>query len=142
MKRTFFVCVFQNLATVIPAKLYTRKELVMMETSITDFHTNFYIPLIQKLAFHLPHVQIIGTNNCGKTHCEAFKRRRAKKEMFCCRDYADRVIASFAHQIQSEYYGGNRSVSIEGITLENFSAPAHKETEVTLQARTHHAVLH
>ena len=32
------------------------------------------------------------------------------------------VVAGFAHQIQSEYYGGNRSVSIEGIVLQHFSA--------------------
>ena len=37
-------------------------------------------------------------------------------------DYSERVVASFANKIQSEYYGGNRSVSIEGIALENFSA--------------------
>ena len=27
-------------------KTYTRKELVMMETTISDFHTSFYIPAI------------------------------------------------------------------------------------------------
>ena len=42
--------------------------------------------------------------------------------MLCCRYYADRVVASFAHKIQSEYYGVNISVSIEGIALENFIA--------------------
>ena len=41
--------------------------------------------------------------------------------MLCRRDFADRLVASFSHQIQSEYYGVNRSVSIEGITLEHFS---------------------
>ena len=46
-------------------KIYTRKELVMMETSISDFHTSFYIPAIHKLAFYLPHVRIFGTNHCG-----------------------------------------------------------------------------
>ena len=45
-------------------KIYTRKELVMMETTISDFHTSYYIPAIQKLAFHLPHVRIHGTNHC------------------------------------------------------------------------------
>ena len=35
-------------------------------------------------------------------------------------DYAERVLASFAHQIQYEYYG-NQYVSIEGITLEHCS---------------------
>ena len=46
-------------------KIYTRKELVMMETTISNFHTSFYIPEIQKLAFHIPHVQILSTNHCG-----------------------------------------------------------------------------
>ena len=34
----------QDLDTVSPAKLYTRKQIVMMETSIVDSHTSFYIP--------------------------------------------------------------------------------------------------
>ena len=33
-------------------KIYTRKELVITETIISDFHASFYIPDIQKLAFH------------------------------------------------------------------------------------------
>ena len=46
-------------------ELYTRKELVTMEAKISDFNTSFYIPFIQKLVFHLPHVHILGTNHCG-----------------------------------------------------------------------------
>ena len=96
-------------------KIYTRKELVMMETNISDFHTSFYIPAIPKLAFHLPHVHILGTNHCGAIRRKAFKLRELFQDVLCCRDYADRVVASFYHQIQSEYYGGNRSMSIEVI---------------------------
>ena len=33
------------------------------------------------------------------------------------RDYASRLVASFDHKIQSEYYGRNRSVTIVGIVL-------------------------
>ena len=51
----------------------------------------------------------------------AFKQRESFQDVLCCRYYAERVVASFANQVQSEYYGGNRSVSIEGIALENFS---------------------
>ena len=47
-------------------KIYTRKELVMMETTISDFPTSFYIPSIHNLAFHLPHVRILGTYHCGE----------------------------------------------------------------------------
>ena len=48
-------------------EVYTRKELVMMEKNISNFHTSFYIPEIQKLAFHIPHVQIMVTNHCGES---------------------------------------------------------------------------
>ena len=44
------------------------------------------------------------------------------EDVLCRRDYAERLVASFAKKIQSEYYGGNISVSIEGIVLEQLSA--------------------
>ena len=84
-------------------KIYTRKELVMMEKTISNFHTSFYIPEIQKLAFHIPHVQIMGANHCGDYLQTAFKHRKSFQDVLCCRDYADRVVASFPHPIQSEY---------------------------------------
>ena len=93
--------------------IYTGKELVMMETTISDFHTSFYIPSIQKLSFHLPHVRILGTNHCGELRRTAFKQRELFQDVICRCDYDERVVASFAHQIQSYYYGRNRSVSIE-----------------------------
>ena len=82
-------------------KIYTRKEPVMTETTISDFRTSFYIPSIPKLAFHLPHVRIIGTNHCGEMRCTAIKRRELFQYVLCRRDYADRVVASFSNQIQS-----------------------------------------
>ena len=94
-----------------------------METSIADFHTSLYIPELKKLAFYLPQVQIIGTNHCGNICREAFKRCRSNQYVLCCRDYSERDVLSFAYQIQYEYYGGNKYVSIEGISLEHFSAP-------------------
>ena len=103
-------------------KIYTRKELVMMETTISEFRTSIYIPDIQKLAFHLPHVCILGTNHCGAMRRIAFKQRELFIYGLCCRDYSERIVAIFANQIQSEYYDGNISVYIEGITLERFSA--------------------
>ena len=100
-QKEFFRLCFQDPATVTPAKLYNIKELVMMETYISDFHTSFYIPEIKKLACHLPHVHILGTNHCGNTLCEAFKHRSANQDVLCCHDYAERVVDSFVHQIQS-----------------------------------------
>ena len=73
---------------IVTAQLYTIKEHVIMESSIVDFHRDFYIPAIQKLAFRLPHVHILGTNHCGNTRREAFKRCSYFQDVLCRRDYA------------------------------------------------------
>ena len=74
----------------------------MTETTISDFHTSFYIPAIQNLAFNLPHVRILGTNHCGAIRRTAFKRRELFQEVLCRRDYAEIIVSSFDHQIQLE----------------------------------------
>ena len=123
-------------------KLYTRKELVMMETTISNFHTSFHISSIQKLAFHLPHVRILRTNRYVKMRRTAFKRREPFKYVLCCRDYDERVVERFSNQIQSEYYGVNISVSIEGIALENFSATPQADINSSTLSRPQNAVFH
>ena len=92
-------------------------SLIRENTKIYDFRTSFYIPAIQKLAFHLPHVRILGTNNCGELHHTSFKRCDLLQNFLCRRDYDERLVAKIPNQIQSEYYGGNISVYIEGILL-------------------------
>ena len=83
-------------------KIYTRKELVMMETTIFDFHTSFYISAMQKLSFHLTHVRILGTNHCGEMWRTAFKQRELFQDVLCSRGYAERLVTSFANKIKSE----------------------------------------
>ena len=73
----------------------------MMEKTIPNFHASFFIPEIQKLAFHIPHIQIIGTDHCGDYLQTAFKRHKSFQDVLCYCDYAERVFAIFAHQIQS-----------------------------------------
>ena len=63
---------------------------------------SFYIPEIKKLASHLPHVRILGTNHYGEMQRTSFKRLELYQYVLCCRDYTEREAASFAHQIQSE----------------------------------------
>ena len=53
---------FRDPASMPPAKLYTRKELIMMKTSISEFQTSFYIIEIQRIVFCFPSVLIIGTH--------------------------------------------------------------------------------
>ena len=114
----------------------------MMETTISDFHTSFYIPAIQNLAFHLPHVRILRKNQCGELRRTAFKRHELFQDVLCRRDYSERVVASFANQIQSGYYGGNRYVSIEGIVLDFFCAAPQTDINSSTISRPRHAVFH
>ena len=92
-----------------------------METTISNFHTSFYIPEIQKLAFHITHVKILGKNHCGEYRQTVFIRRLSFQYVLRRCRYVERLFASFDHKIQSEYYGRNLSVSIEGIALEHFN---------------------
>ena len=82
-------------------KIYTRKEIVMIETTIYDFNTSFYILAIQKLSFHLPHVRILGTNHCGEMPRTAFKRHELFQYVLCRRDYSEMVVVSFEKQIKN-----------------------------------------
>ena len=52
------------------------KELVNMKKKIPYSHTIFYTPEIQKMEFHIPHVQILGANHFGNFSQTAFKRRK------------------------------------------------------------------
>ena len=54
-------------------RIYRKKDLVEYETTIDEFHDKHYQKSIYKLAHHLPHVKILGTNETGKTRKEAFK---------------------------------------------------------------------
>eukprot|EP00957_Ditylum_brightwellii_P196167 14946624-Ditylum_brightwellii.AAC.1 len=61
---------------------------------------------------------MLGTSNVGKTRNETLERRVSKKDIQCRPDYAKRFGASFAKQIQSEFYGTNSLVSMEGVSME------------------------
>ena len=88
-------------------KIYTRKELLMMDTTISDFIPDTIFHPSKSWLFNLPHVCILGINHCDEMRRTAFKRRKLLQDFSCCRDYAERVVARFANQIQPEYYDGN-----------------------------------
>ena len=63
----------------------------------------------------------MGTQHCYKERHVDFKSRRKFYEILCRSDYSEITVSSFAQKIQSEYYSGNMSVSIEGIVLKKIS---------------------
>ena len=83
------------------SKVYIQKEVVLLGTSITESHEMFYILAIQKLAFLLPHVRILGTHHCDKEHRDAFKRRYHLYDVLCHCAYEEQLVYSFSHQTKS-----------------------------------------
>ena len=57
-------------------------------------------------------------------------------------DYTERVVDKLSQQIKSGYYGGNRSVSIEGVNFEHFSATDQEISSSSLHSFTNHYVFH
>ena len=112
----------------------------MTETSIVDFRQCFYIAAIKKFSFQLPHAHILRTQNCGNTHWKSVNVCSAYHYVLWHQDYAEHSEASFSHQIQYEYYGGNIYVSTEGIALEHFSAAYQGTSSSCLQGCKFHAV--
>ena len=64
------------------------------------------------------------------------------QDVLCLHDYSERLVTSFEHQIKSEYYCGNHSVSIEGIALEHLCEVKHTGDCFFTKLPTIHAVFH
>ena len=71
--------------------IYTRKEIEVLY----KFHEKFYIPVIQKLEFNLPHVRILGTYHCGKERRESFNLQGELWNILCQLDYTELVVSIF-----------------------------------------------
>ena len=68
-------------------KVATRENIVLKSCSILDFHSEYYVPEIEKLDYHLPHVYILGGNDCeGKCH-DIFVSRNSKFYCKCTHNY-------------------------------------------------------
>ena len=79
-----------NLENVDKLKVTTQKSLVLKSCRILDFHSEYYISKIKILDFYLPHVYILGKNNClGKQH-GVFVSRHNKFDSKCKCDHAER----------------------------------------------------
>ena len=81
--------------------------------------------------------RILSTNHCGEMQRTAFSE--LFQDVLCCRDYSDRVVASFDHKIKPEYYGGNISVSIKGIALEHL---VHYQRQISIHLHHNVNVMH
>mmetsp|Transcript_48111 Transcript_48111/g.102792 ORF Transcript_48111/g.102792 Transcript_48111/m.102792 type:complete len:335 (-) Transcript_48111:136-1140(-) len=85
------------------------------------FHTEYYIPSLKKLAYHRPHVRILGKKQCGGARLKALKRKPSVRTR---RDYVEHLSAAFNLEAQHEHFGNGRSFSMEGSSVETFCTAA------------------
>ena len=70
--------------------IYTNMGLAFIEDPIHKFLKDYYIPAIEKLGFHLYHVQIIGKKECGETRKYPTKPRQKYGNIRVVKDYAEK----------------------------------------------------
>ena len=94
-----------------------------MECSIDDFHSKIYNPMLRKYKYHLALVIILSKNYCKKMRNEAFLQQA--NWFLSERDYAERLVKELDGEIQSEHFGDNATLSIEGCTLQYHNKSVH-----------------
>jgi hypothetical protein len=93
----------------------TRKALGSRRRSIGKFMTEFYLPALEQFAYHLETVLLLSQMLTGKARQNAFIR--LAWTVLTRRDYAERLNAKFNLEIQSDHFGNDRDLSIEGVSV-------------------------
>jgi hypothetical protein len=111
-------------------KVRTRKVLHLLERTIGTFFSDHYLPTLERYAYHLPHVSILSKNHSAKMRQEMFQR--LPWSVLTRRDYADRLTAKFNLEAQSDHFGNDRDLSIEGSAVEFHTVSSLEEYQQSL----------
>lgn len=101
-------------------KIRRRRFLTMLVRPIGVFIRDWFLPALELYAFHRPHINILGKHGCGQLRHDAFMK--ILSSIRTRRDYAEAITALFNWQIQSDHFGNNRTLSIEGSGVEFHTA--------------------
>ena len=89
-----------------------------MQRKIGDFHKDFYIKQIKKLAYHRSYYKIL-----RKHHVDYVRHKVVEStpdDIITRSDYAERFGFDPDGQIQNDFFDKNRSLSMEGCCLDRF----------------------
>ena len=89
-----------------------------MQRKIGAFHKDYYIKLIEKLAYHRSYYKILGKHHVADVRHKAFECTQG--EISTRSDYAERFGFDPDGQIQNELFDNNRSLSMDGCCLDLF----------------------
>ena len=86
-----------------------------MQRKIGDFHEDYYIKQIEKLAYHRSYYKILGKHRVADVRHKAFESTPG--DISTRYDYAERFGFNPDGEIQNEIFDNNNSLSMEGCCL-------------------------
>ena len=89
-----------------------------MQRKMGDFHNEFYIKQIEKLAYHRSYYKILGKHHVADVSHKSFESTPG--DISTRSDYAELFGFDPDGQIQNELFDNNRSLSMEGCCLYRF----------------------
>ena len=97
------------------------KKVFVLHEEVMDVFNNFFnITTIEKPSFHLDHVSIIGSTECGKTRTDCLRAIIHQTNIKLKKDHVEKFSEATGTEIQSQNWGGNRQFSMEDISVEYF----------------------
>ena len=99
-------------------RLYEKVKLFSIQRKIGDFHKDFYIKQIEKLAYHRSYYTILGKHHVSDVRHKAFESTPG--DISTWSDYAEQLSFDPAGQMHNELFDNNRTLSMEGFCLDCF----------------------
>ena len=98
--------------------MYERVRLFYIQRNIGDFHKDFYIQKIEKLAYHRSYYKILGKHHVAGARHKAFESTPVDINNWSY--YAERFGSEPDGQLQIELFDNNCTLSMEVCCLDRF----------------------
>ena len=93
-----------------------RKQMILLKKSFPDFINNYYIPKLEKYAYHRSHYILLSKNESG-----AIRRTSMKPgDIETTGDYDERLSLKLDNEIMSLNFGNSVSLSMKGVSVRHF----------------------
>ena len=114
-KKNYFLCE-QLIQTKTPdftrKILYERVKLFSIQRKIGDFHKDFYIKQIEKVAYHCSYYKILGKHHVADVRHKAFEYTPG--DISTGLYYSEQFSFDTDSQIQNEFFDNSCTLSMEG----------------------------
>ena len=108
-------------------KVRSKKYRTLSRTTIASFFKNHYLPLIKKYKYHNFLVKLLSRRGVGDGRHAAMMDGTAS--VLTKRDFAEAISAAMFGEVQSERYGDQATLKLEGCTAEYAVPPDEPDEE-------------